>query len=631
MLFLRRNAERWAFLSIFLVASCVSQPNAGNSQQEQSLQITYEAEELLANKKYQHASELFLRLAKESPQQADFFKLQAAQAQFSAGYDGRSREMMRSVDVSQLMEQQRNQLYLLSAQLYLNEGGAEQAIGRLHLLVKNSLTFEQKKIYYESNAFAYALTGQLIESVRERILLSQFLIKNEAKLRNQKAIIALLDLMPLHVIEEQAIQQQDDIYLGWVELAVIGRKTLKGTPEFKRQLSEWEGRYLFHPAHTLIASEYFLNTQLSIANIHNIAVFLPETGVYAEHAKAVKAGFMAAYYQQEEAVRPSVRFYDTSKLAVDLLYQQAVSEGAQLIIGPLNKENLKALLNAETLSVPVLGLNYAEELNNANLYQFALSPIDEVNQVVEQAKSVGYKNALILAPDNLIGERIAGYFQSAWEAGEGQVLAVQKFTPGITDYSEPVKAMLNVQESELRYSKIRRVVGSVEYSARRRQDIDVIFMVANHHESRLINPQFYHNRAGVVPVFGLSRVYGGQQDLRDNIDLNGVSFCTIPWLFEGMYQGDLSLQVLSATWKQFPDRFLSLIAFGVDAYNIVPHLSKLKTMQYQGATGELSLNNVNRVVRKLVCANFEQGLAQLIVEDEEVSESQLKPELVSED
>lgn len=612
-------------LSIFFIASCVSQPNIGGSGQV--LQIAYEAEELLVNKHYVQASEVFLRLAKENPQQADFYKLHAAQAQFSAGYDEKVREMIGTVDINQLTEQQRSQLYLLSAQLYLNEGSAGQAAEQLQLVTVSSLNAKQKQIYYEANAFAYALMGQLDESIHERILLSEVLIKHEAKVRNQKAMIALLNLLSLHDLEQRALLQQGDVYEGWIELALIERKTLKGTSEFNSQLSEWEGRYLFHPAHALIASEYFLESQLSLSDIQNIAVFLPETGVYAEHAKAVRAGFMAAYYQQEEALRPNVRFYDTSKLAVDLLYQQAVDEGAQLIIGPLNKVTLKELLKAEILKVPVLGLNYSEELNNANLYQFALSPIDEVNQIVEQAILEGHQNALILAPDNLMGERVAGYFQSAWEEKEGQVLAVQKFEVGVNDFSHPVKIMLNIQESEFRVNKLRQVVGGVEYNARRRQDVDVIFMVANSQEARLINPQFYHNRAGSVAVYGLSRIYTGQQDVRNNVDLNAVGFCTIPWLFDDVYQGELSRQVLNETWKQFPDKFLSLIAFGIDAYGVVPHLSKLKTMHYQGATGELSLNNANRIVRKLVCANFKQGLAQVITEDEQ----SLSLELVSED
>jgi hypothetical protein len=69
---------------------------------------------------------------------------------------------------------------------------------------------------------------------------------------------------------------------------------------------------------------------------------------------------------------------------------------------------------------------------------------------------------------------------------------------------------------------------------------------------------------------------------------------------------------LQKTWEQFPRSFLSLIAFGIDAYNVVPHLNKLDSIQYQGATGGLSLNAVNRIERRLICAKFKQGEVSLI-------------------
>jgi outer membrane PBP1 activator LpoA protein len=130
--------------------------------------------------------------------------------------------------------------------------------------------------------------------------------------------------------------------------------------------------------------------------------------------------------------------------------------------------------------------------------------------------------------------------------------------------------------------------------------------------ARLINPQFYHNRAASVAVYGLSRVYSGQAAPRKDIDLEGVEFCSIPWLFDQAYQGDLDKRTLQKTWEQFPRSFLSLIAFGIDAYNVVPHLNKLDSIQYQGATGGLSLNAVNRIERRLICAKFKQGEVSLI-------------------
>jgi len=624
VLFLRENVGRWAFLYIALLAGCASLPNASNSGYINSQEVGYEAAQLLQNKDYSKAADLFLRLANEKPLQANFFKLQAAQARFDAGQDEQAKVLADSVLVNNLNNQQRNQLQLLYAQIFLNNGDAEQAINRLHLVIYVDLTQAQRQSYHEARAFSYALNDEKIESVRERIILGSLLVKNEDKLRNQKAIMALLELLPLNLLEEQIALSPVETYLGWLDLAIISRRELKGTAEFENLINQWQGRYLFHSAHELIASGYFINTQLTVENIRNIAVFLPESGVYAEHAKVIKEGFMAAYYQQDEALRPNLRFYDTEVQAVDLVYQQAEADGAELIIGPLNKVKVAELSQLGKLSVPVLALNYVEELSRENIYQFALNPMDEVNQAVESAKSAGLNNALILAPEGAMGVRIATYFQNAWELAGGKVLAVQEFNSRMGDFSEPIKAMLSVEESEYRYNKLKNIAGGLKFNSRRRRDVDVIFIVANYQQARLINPHFYHNRAEDVAVYGLSRVYTGQQDERKNIDLNGVSFCSIPWLFEGAYQGELNRQALQSTWQQFPDKFLSLIAFGIDAYDIVPYLNKLKTMQYQGVTGELSVNESNVIVRKLVCAKFQNGLAQLVTEHEALLAPQIK-------
>ena len=144
----------------------------------------------------------------------------------------------------------------------------------------------------------------------------------------------------------------------------------------------------------------------------------------------------------------------------------------------------------------------------------------------------------------------------------GNVLAVQTFVSGERDFSGPVKQMLNISESQYRFQKVRAAIGYVEYNPRRRQDIDVIFVVASNSVARLINPQFYHNRAQSVAVYGLSRVYAGQPEPKKDIDLEGVSFCSIPWLFAQAYQGDLDKQTLQDVWQPLPGRLLNLISWG---------------------------------------------------------------------
>jgi len=612
VLFMKRYIELGLILCVALMASCTSQSRGGRSLDSGAQSISRQADQLYAIGEYGKAASLYQKLAEQPSGQQNIFRLQAAHALFKMGFDEQAKGYVESIRPADLSLDQRNQLYLLHAQIDLSAGNAEQAINRLQLIQPFALTRDKQLEYRSARAFAFALTGQLEASVRERIILDTYLLGDE-KTQNNISILEVLGLLPVHVQERQLSLQKYDIYSGWVELASVMRKFNKGSSEFNFALDGWMQEYTQHPGRSLIASGYFFTAIVNIDDINEIAVFLPESGPYVTHAQAVKEGIMAAYYQHQlDAQRPNLHFYDTQSKGIVALYHEAIADGAQLIVGPLNKQLISQLAAGAEFSVPVLALNYVEDLFKVNLYQFALSPLDEVQQATNQARFEGHENAIILTPNTVEGERLATYFKSAWNDLEGNVLGVEAFDRSAKDFSFPVKQLLNINESQYRIQMLSKLIANIKSNPYRRQDVDVIFMVAPNKVARLINPQFYHNRAESIVVYGLSRIYGGQSAPKKDIDLEGVGFCSIPWLFEQAYQGDLDKRMLQKTWEQFPDSFLSLIAFGIDAYNVVPHLNKLDSMQYQGATGGLSLNAVNRIERRLICAKFKQGEVLLI-------------------
>jgi len=77
-----------------------------------------------------------------------------------------------------------------------------------------------------------------------------------------------------------------------------------------------------------------------------------------------------------------------------------VDEGAELIIGPLGREQVSQLSALEQLPVPTLAVNYSEDSEPAgNLYQFGLSAEDEARQVAQRAWVEGHRTAMILTTD----------------------------------------------------------------------------------------------------------------------------------------------------------------------------------------------------------------------------------------
>ena len=161
-------------------------------------------------------------------------------------------------------------------------------------------------------------------------------------------------------------------------------------------MEAWRSGIPDHPALPGIAGAYLGRLEEERFRPARIAVLLPLSGPYQKVAAALRDGMIAAYFEQPAEQRPLLRFYDSSD-SVDTwpLYTRAAAEGAELVVGPLDKQAVAQLARAGELRVPVLALNQVVPENPLpeNLYQFALSPEDEARQVAERAaaENVAYR------------------------------------------------------------------------------------------------------------------------------------------------------------------------------------------------------------------------------------------------
>jgi len=162
-----------------------------------------------------------------------------------------------------------------------------------------------------------------------------------------------------------------------------------------------------------------------------IAVLLPLSGALAEAGMAVRDGLLTAHFQNSRRHAPAVallRYRFGCRARLESLSTR-VSEGAQQVIGPLSKEAVVALAAAGELSVPVLALNNLpdDKPAPAQLYQFALAPEDEAEQVATRAWEDGQRRALVLIPENALGQRLQQAFVRHWQALGGTLLDVRSY------------------------------------------------------------------------------------------------------------------------------------------------------------------------------------------------------------
>jgi hypothetical protein len=400
-----------------------------------------------------------------------------------------------------------------------------------------------------------------------------------------------------------------------MELVQLSRQLRQPGAEVARLQAEWQRRYPRHPASDRLA--WWLATPAQAEALEQVALLLPFSGPLAAPAAAVRDGLLAAHFQQAargEAV-PEIRLYDTGAGAhgVRELYQQAVADGARLVIGPLHKDSVQALALSGTLDVPVLALNQIEGSGPPGLYQFGLPPEDEARQVAERARWDGHDAALVLIPEGAWAERVYNAFVAHWEELGGRTLEVQRFPAQQVDFGAAIQTLLNLDDSRNRHRALTRLLGrSLEFEPRRRQDADFIFLLAQPQEARQIKPQLRFHHAADLPVYSISTVFAGQANAQRDADLNGIRFCDMPWVL-APEDGRAGLhEELSRLWPAEMQRHTRLFALGIDAYELLPYLQQSGLRYFNGATGTLSLDARQRLYRELRWAEFHRGSPRLL-------------------
>ena len=98
-----------------------------------------------------------------------------------------------------------------------------------------------------------------------------------------------------------------------------------------------------------------------------------------------------------------------------------------------------------------------------------------------------------------------------------------------------------------------------EFTARRRHDIDFVFLLSNATQARGINPTLAFFYAEDIPVYAISHVHVGTDSRIDAIDMNGIRFCDIPWK---LTNDDSTQQLIVETWPGANSQLSPFYALG---------------------------------------------------------------------
>jgi ABC-type branched-subunit amino acid transport system substrate-binding protein len=122
--------------------------------------------------------------------------------------------------------------------------------------------------------------------------------------------------------------------------------------------------------------------------------------------------------------------------------QQALDEGAEIILGPLFAPSVGPVGQlARARGVPVIAFSTDANVAARGVYLLSFLPESDVDRIVGYAASQGKKSLAALMPDNAYGTVVEGAFKQAVARHGGRILALQHYPLDRTQMQGPVRAV----------------------------------------------------------------------------------------------------------------------------------------------------------------------------------------------
>lgn len=562
-----------------------------------------------------------LTAARSAGDARDDLLLEAAQLFQEVDYRPSALNAFGAIDPAQLDDAAYIRYILSYAELALTMGDRANARSLLSAprttLQTSRLPREERFFWHELNGRLYSAPEESLLALRHRLAAAELAVSQADKQRSHDQLWATLSQLPESDLMRLSFEDPTGALAGWTDLAIVLRASGDNIDAQQEAFNQWRQRQPGHPASALPPEALGELERFAREMPQQIALLLPLSGPLADAGRAVRDGYLTAHFQAltQGGSPPQIRLYDTGKgdgTDIVALYQQASLEGAEVVLGPLQKNELATLVQQVELSTPLLGLNRLDDelalTPHDTLYQFGLPPEDEARQVADRAWHDGQRTALIIAPDNNWGQRAATAFRERWQQLGGSIATTRLYSLNQSDYSEIVRPALGIDDSAERHSRLERTLSrNLAFTPTRRPDIDTVLMLAQPAQARLIKPTLDFYFAGDLPIYATSQIYNGSDEANRNRDLDGIRFTIEPWNLSGMIPQALR------PYHGMPANLWSFHGLGVDAFHLQQRLQQLRQnphLTLPGSSGLLRIQQTGVVQRELPWAEFQLGRVQ---------------------
>lgn len=286
-----------------------------------------------------------------------------------------------------------------------------------------------------------------------------------------------------------------------------------------------------------------------------VAVLPLASPSFGRAADAVQAGFLAAA-EAAKAKALVVAHGDGDVLAA---FATAVKAGARVIVGPLLRDDVKAVAAAGLELPPTIALNQLDEgvALPPEMYALSLAVDSDARQLARRARDDGAMSVAVIAAASPLQQRFAAAFNAEWILAGGGPPTVFRF-----------------ERSPEALAQLRRELGSAKF--------DAVLLAIDGADAPLVK-----SYVKALPTYASSLV-NERQPREARRDLDDLRFVEIPWIVDresGSFGGVRRVEYTSVALER-------LYALGVDAFRVAQALAggPREQLELDGATGHLSLD-----------------------------------------
>ncbi len=520
--------------------------------------------------------------------QAATLYLQSARLYYDENQQGAARQSFSAIQVADLEDADLAAYLLLNAELAIADGKYPRARASLMSIDAENLPDPLRLDLTEARLLA--AEGRPASAARR-------LMSVDAPTNGVTAPQAVNDAIWKYLNQLSALEpdastaSSEPIEQGWWSLRRAMLESFSLADQIAR-LSSWQKAWPNHPATTNLPSGLKAVTA-EIRRPARVGLLLPLSGSLSRAGRAVRDGFITAYLRFGRNASFNLTLYDTASDSVSNLYEQALVDGMDLLVGPLRKESVVEI-NGLNPELPVLALNYlTTEQPAPNLLQVGLAIEDEAESIAARLERDGAKRLLVLHNDESWAIRASRTLRSQWQAP-----LTQQTVMDLKTITESVGAGMFVAASESRRNELSEVLREdLQFLPRARGDIDAVVALITNIEANALVPALRFHFAQNLPVYASSQAVRGAspQDLRE---LSGFLISELPWFVVE----NSTYTEMNEAFGLSADPLSPLYALGVDAFRLcdrLPLFSSGAIAQLLGSAGALRMEEGGRFKREM--------------------------------